>query len=100
LDYLPQSVQPVAKRHLHEMYLAPTKATALAAFEEFGQLDGAKYPKACACLAKDRDVLFRFCDFSAEHWSQLRSTNLIESTLLPCAIGHSGPRAAARERRP
>ncbi|CAL1241971.1 transposase (plasmid) [Candidatus Methylocalor cossyra] len=39
-----------------------------------------KYPKAVACLEKDRDALLTFCDFPAEHWIHLRTTNPIEST--------------------
>ena len=27
----------------------------------------AKYPKACECLKKDREVLLTFYDFPAEH---------------------------------
>lgn len=29
---------------------------------------------------KDKDVLFSFYDFPAEHWMHIRSTNVIEST--------------------
>ena len=39
-----------------------------------------KYPKACQCLVKDRESLFTFYDFPAEHWTHLRTTNPIEST--------------------
>lgn len=80
LDKLPKSMQPTAKRHLHEMYLAPTQAIALTACDDFLSLYGAKYPRACDCLAKDREVLFSFYNFPAEHWSHIRSTNPIEST--------------------
>ena len=80
LDGLPKKVQPSAKALLHEMWQAETKADALAAFDEFPARYGAKYPKACECLRKDRDVLFTFYDFPAEHWVHLRTTNPIEST--------------------
>jgi transposase-like protein len=80
LDKLPKSVQPDAKAHLHEMYLSPTRAKALAAYEDFQRLYQAKYPKACECLKQDREVLFRFYDYPAEHWGHLRTTNPIEST--------------------
>ncbi|MBL0176348.1 MAG: transposase [Ignavibacteria bacterium] len=40
----------------------------------------AKYPKACQCLRKDKEVLFTFFDFPAAHWMRLRTTNPIEST--------------------
>lgn len=80
LDKMPQSVQASAKSLLHEMYLAATLTDALSSYEKFFRLYGAKYPKACACLAKDKEVLFTFYEFPAEHWSHIRSTNPIEST--------------------
>jgi len=80
LDKMPKSVQPRAKDRIHDMYLAPTKADAEEAYEAFLELYAAKYPKACACLSEDRDVLFAFYDFPAEHWQHIRSTNAIEST--------------------
>jgi transposase-like protein len=32
------------------------------------------------CLEKDKEVLFTFYDFPAQHWPHLRTTNPIEST--------------------
>ena len=80
LDKLSKKVHPGAKKLIHEMYLAPTKKDALLAYEEFLNLYEAKYPKATACLRKDKDVLFTFYDFPAEHWGHIRTTNPIEST--------------------
>lgn len=80
LDKMPKSVQPRAKQRIHEMYMADTKARALVAYEQFMALYEAKYPKACKCLEKDREVLFAFYDFPAEHWRHIRTTNPIEST--------------------
>jgi len=80
LDKLPQRVRPHAKGLLHEMYLAPTRAEALKAYEHFIAHYEAKYPKAVECLVKDKDVLFTFYDFPAEHWAHIRTTNPIEST--------------------
>ena len=80
LDKMPKSVQPDAKKLIHEMYLSPTREAALKAFEEFIKQYKAKYPKAVECLVKDKDVLFAFYDFPAEHWVHLRTTNPIEST--------------------
>lgn len=80
LDKMPKRTQPRAKERIHDMYLAETKADALAAFNEFLELYQAKYPKACECLTKDQDVLFAFYDFPAEHWQHVRTTNPIEST--------------------
>lgn len=80
LDKMPKKVQPSAKTLIHEMYMARSKAEALEAFEEFKARYGAKYPKAVECLAKDKDVLFTFYNFPAEHWIHIRTTNPIEST--------------------
>jgi len=41
----------------------------------FIEIYGVKYDKAVACLTKDRDALFAFYDFPAEHWKHLRTTN-------------------------
>lgn len=79
LDKMPKSVQPDAKALIHEMYMAPTRAEAMKAYEEFKSRYAAKYPKAVECLTKDEDVLFTFYDFPAEHWIHLRTTNPIES---------------------
>lgn len=80
LNALPKSQQPKAKQRLHEIYQAETKEKAEAAFSFFIKAYEAKYPKAAACLAKDRDQLLAFYDFPAEHWRHLRTTNPIEST--------------------
>jgi len=80
LDKLPKKVQPGAKRQTHEMYMAPTRDDAIKAYEKFLAVYEAKYPKACECLRKDREVLFTFYDFPAEHWVHIRTTNPIEST--------------------
>ena len=79
LDKMPKSVQPDAKALIHEMYMAPTRRAAKAAFAEFTKRFAAKYPKAVECLNKDEDVLFSFYNFPAQHWLHLRTTNPIES---------------------
>jgi len=79
LDKMPRSVQPYAKKMIHEMYLSPTKEKALTAYRRFLAEYEAKYPKATECLRKDEDVLFTFYDFPAEHWMHIRTTNPIES---------------------
>lgn len=80
LDKLPKRRQAEAKRRIHEIYLAATRKEASEAFDEFLELYGDKYPKACGCLKKDREALMAFYDFPAAHWAHLRSTNPIEST--------------------
>jgi putative transposase len=79
LDKLPKGAQPKAKRMLHEIYQAPSRAEAEKAFDLFVRTYEAKYPKATECLAKDRKELLTFYDFPAEHWMHLRTTNPIES---------------------
>lgn len=80
LNALPKSQQPQAKSALHEIYLAETKDEAQKAFDRFLKTYDAKYPKAVACLSKDREALLAFYDFPAEHWAHIRTTNPIEST--------------------
>jgi len=80
LNKLPKSQQPKAKRALQEIWMAETKAEAIAAFDAFVASYQLKYEKATECLAKDRDTLLAFYDFPAEHWKHLRTTNPIEST--------------------
>jgi transposase-like protein len=60
--------------------MAATRADAHRAFDTFTTTYQAKYSKATACLAKDKDELLAFYDFPAEHWKHLRTTNPIEST--------------------
>jgi transposase-like protein len=80
LDKMPKSVQGKAKAMLHEMWQAPTKETALAAYEHFLSSWHEKYPKAVECLREDKEELFAFYDFPAAHWVHIRTTNPIEST--------------------
>lgn len=80
LDKMPKSVQGHAKSMIHDMYLAPNKDKALKSFDAFLSLYEAKYAGACKCLKKNKEQLFAFYDFPAEHWQHLRTTNPIEST--------------------
>ena len=80
LNYLPKAVQPKAKKALHQIWMAETREEAFKAFNEFIATYELKFPKAAACLAKDREELLAFYDFPAEHWPHLRTTNPIEST--------------------
>jgi len=57
-----------------------TKKEALAAFDAFVEIYDIKYEKAVECLTKKRDALLAFCDFPAEHWKHLRTSNPVEST--------------------
>ena len=79
LDKLPKRLQPAAKRVLREMMYAESRAEAEALVERFASAYAAKYPKAVASLTRDQEQLYSHCDFPAEHWTHIRSTNVIES---------------------
>jgi putative transposase len=80
LDKLPKSEQPAAKAMLHEIWMSATREDAIRAFDRFIEVYGTKWPRAAACLEKDRAELLAFYDFPAEHWQHLRTSNPIEST--------------------
>ena len=94
LDKMPKKIQEKAKKHLHEIYLAETRKDALEAYDYFLELYQAKYPRACECLEKDKDDLFTFFDFPAEHWQHIRTTNPIESTF--ATVRHRTKRTKGR----
>jgi putative transposase len=80
LNVLPKSVHGKAKQDLHAIYEAENREGAEQALDRFLAKYGAKYDKAAACLAKDREALLAFYDFPAEHWKHVRTSNPIEST--------------------
>lgn len=80
LNALPKSVQPKAKAHLKDIWMAETKAEADAAFDFFVEAYGVKYDRAVKCLTKDCADLLAFYEFPAEHWKHIRTSNPIEST--------------------
>lgn len=80
LNKLPKSVQPKAKKRIHDIYMADTKENAIKAYNLFIKSYEVKYPKATDCLLKDRESMLAFYDFPAEHWQHIRTTNPIEST--------------------
>ncbi len=80
LDKLPKSMRGKAKQAVHDIYLAESRKAAGQALDRFVALYQRKFPRAVACLEKDREALLEFYDFPAEHWGHLRTTNPIEST--------------------
>ena len=60
--------------------MAESREKAEKAFDRFVATYEEKYPKATACLAKDRAALLAFYDFPAAHWQHIRTTNPIESS--------------------
>ena len=71
--------------------MAEGRARAEKAFDRFLAKYEAKYDKAAACLAKDRETLLAFYDFPAEHWKHIRTSNPIESTF--ATVRHRTTRA-------
>ena len=80
LNALPKSLHGKAKQDLHAIYEAENRKEAEQALDRFVAKYGAKYDKAAAVLAKDRESLLAFYDFPAEHWKHVRTSNPIEST--------------------
>lgn len=80
LAHLPRTRQSSAKADLHQVWMAGTAAEAGAAFDSFLRIYRTQFPKAVACLEKDREELLAFYRFPAEHWPHVRTTNPIEST--------------------
>ena len=80
LDKLPKRLQPKAKRALHAMMYAESRAACQAEITAFVAEYAAKYPKAVASLTADQERLLTHFAFPAEHWGHLRTTNPIEST--------------------
>ncbi len=80
LNKLPKSLHAKAKHALQDIWMAETRKAAENTLDAFIATYGVKYEKAVECLTKDRDTLFAFYDFPAEHWKHLRTTNPIEST--------------------
>ena len=58
LNAMPKSMQPKAKAHLKDIWMAETKASADAAFDFFIEAYGVKYDRAVKCLTKDRAPKF------------------------------------------
>ncbi len=79
LNTIPTSRQPKAKQPLPDIWGAETQARAEKAFEVFLHMEDLQYPKATACLQKDREALLTFEAFPAAPGPSLRTTNPIES---------------------
>lgn len=79
LNALPKKLHTAAKGHLKEIWTADTRSDAREAFAHFKTVYEAKHPKAVATVERNLERLLSFYDFPAEHWSHLRSSNVIES---------------------
>ena len=88
LDKMPKCVQKKATLMIWDMHMADTRENALKAYDKFVQTFVVKYEKAVENLKKDKDDLFRFYDYPAEHWIHIRTTNPIESTFATIRLRH------------
>ena len=77
------------KSFVRDFHLADSRENALKAYDRFIETFGAKYEKAVENLKKDKDDLFRFYDFPAEHWTHIRTSNPIESTFATVRLRHN-----------
>ena len=98
LNKMPRSVQAKAKADIHEIWMAEGKEDAEKAVGIFVEKYEAKYPKAVACLVKDKEPLLAFYDFPAEHWIHLRTTNPIESTFATVRLRHRRTKGSGSRR--
>jgi len=94
LDKLPPRLQPRAKRALHEMMYAESRAECEAARLRFAAEYQPKYAKAVGSLTANWERLVTFFDFPAEHWKHLRTTNVIESPFATVRLRERATRGA------
>jgi putative transposase len=94
LDKLPPRLQPRAKRALHEMMYAESRADCETARARFAAEFQPKYAKAVDSLTANWERLVTFFDFPAEHWKHLRTTNVIESPFATVRLRERATRGA------
>ncbi len=68
LNNLPKSAQARAQGSSPRNLDGRDTRECYKAFDRFGEMYKAKYPKAWECLSKDKEELLAFYDFPAEHW--------------------------------
>jgi transposase-like protein len=79
LDQVPQKKQAAVRQHLRAMMYAETKATCEQARDRCVRQFQRLYPKAMAALGRDWERMVTFFAFPTEHWTHLRTTNIVES---------------------
>jgi transposase-like protein len=99
LNKLPKKAQLKAKSALQAIWMVETRADAEVAFDAFVAAYGAKYPKAVACLTRDRAELLMFYEFPAAHWQSIRTMNPIESTFATVRLRTAKTRGCVSETR-
>ena len=79
LNCFPGQMASAVKSDPDDIQHVGTRKEADAALAVFSGKYGVKYPKAVACLTRDRDAMLVFFGFPAEHWGHPRASNPIES---------------------
>jgi len=79
LDRLPKRVLVKAKEHLKKIPYAQSRAECEKLKARFMSLFGNAYPEARQILENDWERMVTFYNFPKEHWSHIRTTNVIES---------------------
>ena len=79
VDHLPKTEQPAGRQLLHSMAFAESQAQCERKRDQFIRRYQKNYPKAGETLLRDWDRMVTFYDFPKEHWTHLRTTNIVES---------------------
>ena len=79
VDHLPKTEQPAGRQLLHGMAFAVSRAQCERKRDQFIRRYQKNYPKAGETLLRDWDRMVTFYDFPKEHWTHLRTTNIVES---------------------
>jgi putative transposase len=79
LDALAKTQQPAAAEYLRAMMYAKSRWACEKKRDEFLLRFKKTDPKACATLMRDWERLVTFFDYPQEHWTHLRTTNIVES---------------------
>jgi len=93
LDSLPKRLRPQAGELLRRLPYAETQAECEQLRDKFVGTYSAGYPKACETLKRDWERMVAFYRYPKEHWTHLRTTNVVES---PFASVRLRTRAAKR----
>lgn len=93
LDALPKRLRPQAGELLRRLPYAETQTECERLRDKFVGTYSAGYPKACETLKRDWERMVAFYHFPKEHWTHLRTTNVVES---PFASVRLRTRAAKR----
>lgn len=78
LNLLPKALRPQGAQILRDLFNAPSRKDSHREAQRFAKVFVA-YPRAVENLQKHLPRLLTFFDFPREHWTHIRSTNVIES---------------------